>query len=164
MLSFKSAFSLSSFIFIKRLFSSSLFSAIKVASYAYLRLFLPAILTLAYNSSRPSFHVIYSAYKLNKQGDKIQPWCTPFPIWNQFVVLCLVLIVASWPAYRCLWRQERWSGIPINLRIFNFVVIHTVKGFSAVKKRSRFFFFLIPLLFLWSCECWQVDLWFLCLF
>ena len=28
---------------------------------------------------------MYSAYKLNKQGDNIQPWCT-FPIWNQSVV------------------------------------------------------------------------------
>ena len=25
---------------------------------------------------------MYSAYKLNKQGDNIQPWCTPFPIWS----------------------------------------------------------------------------------
>ena len=38
MLSFKSAFSLSSFTFIKRLFRSSLLSAIKVVSSAYLRL------------------------------------------------------------------------------------------------------------------------------
>ena len=46
MLSFKPAFSLSSFTFIKRLFSSSLLSAIKVVSSAYLRLliFLLAIL------------------------------------------------------------------------------------------------------------------------
>ena len=29
---------------------------------------------------------MYSAYKLNKQGDNIQPWCTPFPIWNQVKV------------------------------------------------------------------------------
>jgi len=29
---------------------------------------------------------MYSAYKLNKQGDNIQPWHTPFPIWNQSVV------------------------------------------------------------------------------
>ena len=36
--------------------------------------------------------------KLNKQGDNIQPWHTPFPIWNQSVFPCLVLIVASWPA------------------------------------------------------------------
>ena len=61
-------------------------------------------------------------------------WCTPFPIWNQFVVLCLVLIVASWPAYRFLRRQVRCSSIPISWRIFQFVVIHTVKGFGIVKK------------------------------
>ena len=39
-----------------------------------------------------------SAHKLNEQGDNIQPWRTPFSIWNQSVVLCPVLIVASWPA------------------------------------------------------------------
>ena len=42
--------------------------------------------------------------KLNKQGDNIQPWRTPFPIWNQSVVTCPVLTVASWPAYRFLKR------------------------------------------------------------
>ena len=60
----------------------------------------------------------YSANKLNKQGDNIQPWHTPFPIWNQSVS-CSVLTVASWPAYRFLWRQVRWSGIPISWRIFH---------------------------------------------
>ena len=75
MLSFKPTFSLSSFTFIKRLFSSSL-SAIRVVSSAYLRLliFLPAILILACASSSPAFCIIYSAYKLNKHGDNIQPW------------------------------------------------------------------------------------------
>ena len=62
--------------------------------------------------------MMYSAYKLNKQGDNIQPWCTPFPIWNQSVVPCPVQTVASWPAYRFLKRQVRWSGIPISFRIF----------------------------------------------
>ena len=32
---------------------------------------------------------------------------------------CPVLTVASWPAYRFLRRQVRWSGIPISLRIFH---------------------------------------------
>ena len=77
---------------------------------------------------------MYSAYKLNKQGDNIQPWCTPFPIWNQSIVPCPVLTVASWPAYRFLRKQVRWSGIPISLRIFHFVVMHTVKGFGVVNK------------------------------
>ena len=62
---------------------------------------------------------MYSAYKLNKQSDNIQPWCIPFPIWNQSVVPCPILTVASWPAYRFLKRQVRWSGTPISLRIFH---------------------------------------------
>ena len=61
------------------------------------------------------------------------PCHTPFPIWNQSVP-CLVLTVASWPAYRFLRRQVRWSGIPISLRIFQFVVIYKVKGFSIVSE------------------------------
>ena len=120
MLSFKPTFSLSSFTFLKRLFSSSSLSAIRVVSSAYLRLliFLPAILVPAYASSSPAFLMMYSANKLNKQGDNIQPWCTPFPIWNQSVVPCPVLTVASRPAHRFLKRQVRWSGIPISRRIY----------------------------------------------
>ena len=55
MLSFKPTFSFSSFTFIKRLFSSSLLSAIRVVSSAYLRLliFLAAILIPACASSSP---------------------------------------------------------------------------------------------------------------
>ena len=56
--------------------------------------------------------------QLNKQGDNIQPWRTPFPIWNQSVVPCPVLTIAFWPAYRFLRRQVRWPGIPISWRIF----------------------------------------------
>ena len=60
-----------------------------------LLIFLPAILIPAYASSSPAFHMMYSAYKLNKKGDNIQSWHTPFPIWNQSVVPCPVLTVAS---------------------------------------------------------------------
>ena len=72
MLSFKPGFSLSSFTFIKRLFSSSL-SAIRVVSSAYLRflIFLPAILIPAHAPSSPAFRTMYSTYKLKKQGDNI---------------------------------------------------------------------------------------------
>ena len=102
----------------------------------YLRLliFLLAILIPAYASSSLTLHMKYSAYTLNKQGDNIQPWPTPFPIWNQFVVPCPILTVASWPAYRFLRRQVRWSGIPFSFRILQFVVTHTVKGFGVVNK------------------------------
>ena len=61
---------------------------------------------------------MYSAYKLNKQGDNVQPWRTPFFVCKQSVVPCPVLTVTSWPAYRFLKRQVRWSGIPISFRIF----------------------------------------------
>ena len=65
MLSFKPAFSLSSFTYIKRLFSSFSLSANKVVSSAYLRLliFLLAIFIPAYESSSPAFHTMYSAYQ-----------------------------------------------------------------------------------------------------
>ena len=84
MLSFKPAFSLSSFILIKRLCSSFILSAIRMVSSAYPRLliFLLAILILACASSSPAFYMMYSAYKLNTQGDNIQPCYTPFPILN----------------------------------------------------------------------------------
>ena len=60
-LSFKPAFSLSSFTFIKRLFNSSSLSAIRVVASAYLRLliFLPAVLIPACASSRPVFNMNY---------------------------------------------------------------------------------------------------------
>ena len=48
-------------------------SAIKVISSAYLRflIFLLAILIPTCGPSGPAFHMMYSAYKLNKQGDNI---------------------------------------------------------------------------------------------
>ena len=69
----KPSFSLS-FTFIKRHFSSSLLSALRVVLSAYLRLliFLPTHLIPACASSSPVFHVMHSAYNLNKQGDNIQ--------------------------------------------------------------------------------------------
>ena len=109
MLSFKPTSSLSSFTFIKRLLSFSFLSAIRVVSSAYLKLliFLSAIWIPACASSNLAFHVMYSARKLNKQGDNIQPWRTPFPIWNQSVVPFLVLSVVFWPEYRFFRKQVR---------------------------------------------------------
>ena len=107
-----------------------------MVSSAYLRLliFLSAILILACASSSLAFLVMYSACKLNKQGDNIEPWRFPFPIWNQSIVWCPVLTVSSGLAYRFLRRQVRWSGIPVCLRIFQFVVIQTFKGFGVVNE------------------------------
>ena len=111
-------------------------------SSAYLRLllFLPAILIPACASSSPAFFMMYSAYKLNKHGDNIQPWRTPFPVWNQSVVPCPVLTVASWHAYRFLRRQVRWSGIPISFRISTVYCDPKVKGFGIVNKAEIYVF------------------------
>ena len=127
--------------------------------------------------------MMYSKYKLNKQGDNIQPWHIPFPIWKQSVVPCPVLTVASWLAYRFLKRQVRWFGIPISLRIFHSLLwIHTIKSFGVVSKAEvdvfmqlSYFFYdpkelaiwsLVSLLFLkpaWTSGssqfmyCWSLD-------
>ena len=82
MLSFKPAFSLFSFTFIKKFFSSSSLSAIRVVSSAYLRLliFLLAISFQLEPHPAPAFCMMYSAHKLNRQGENTQPWRIPFPV------------------------------------------------------------------------------------
>ena len=98
-----------------------------------------------------------SVYKLNKQGDNKQP-CTPFSILNQSVVLYKVLTVASWPAYRFLRRQVRWSDIPISKSFPQFVVIHRVKGFGIVNETEVDVFLEFPcfLLIQWMLAIWSL--------
>ena len=78
---------------------------------------------------------MYFAYKLNKQGDNIQPWCTPFPIWNHvqnssmsssncYFLTCTQI---SQKAGQVVWYSRLF-------RIFQFVVFHTIKGFGIVNK------------------------------
>ena len=90
-------FSLSYFRLIKRLLNSFSLSTFKMISSAYLRLliFPPAILSLAYNSTSPAFHMMCSVYKLNKKGDNKRPHHTPFSILNQSIVPYKDLTVAS---------------------------------------------------------------------
>ena len=166
MLSFKPTFSHSSFTYIRRLFSSSSLSAIRVVSSTYLRLFifLLAILIPVCASYSPAFLMMYSTYKLNKESDNMQPWQAPFPIWNQPVVPCPVLTVASWPAYRFLRRQVRWSGSPISFRIFHSLLWSTVKGFGIVNKAEVDVFLELSCFFDDPMDVWQFNLWFLCLF
>ena len=127
--------------FFTLLFYPSL-SVIRVVSSAYMRLLilLLAILIPVCDSSSLAFHM-YPTYKLSKQSDNIQSSRTPFPILNQSVVSCAVLTIGFWAAYRFIRRQGRWSGIPISLRIFQFVVIHTVKSFSVVNETKVDVFF-----------------------
>ena len=74
--------------------------------------------------------------KLNKQSDNIHPYCTPFPILNQYIVPCLVATTASSTTYRFLRRQLRWSGIRLLKNFTQVVVIHTVKSIDVVHKQK----------------------------
>src|SRR5574341_1168907 len=138
MLSFKQTFSLSSFTFIKRLFSSSSLSAIRVVSSAYLRLliFLLAILIPACASSSPAFLMMYSAYKLNKQGDNtaltysfsyLEPVCCSMSSSNCCFLICIQI---SQEADQVVWYSHLFQNCP------QFIVIHTVKGFGIIKKEE----------------------------
>ena len=132
-----------------------------MVSSAYLRLlvFLPAIMISACASFSLAFRMIYSAYKLNKQGDNIQPCLMPFPMLKQSVVPCKFLTVASRPTYRFLRRQVRWSG---NSHLFKnvpqFALIHTIKGFSVVSEAEVdvFWNFLAFSVLQWILPVWSL--------
>ena len=111
---FKPAFSLSSFIFINRLFSSSLLSAIKVVSSAYLRLLIFSQQSWFQPVIHPAQHFswcIYSAYKLKKQNDNIQCWHTPLPILNQSMVVSKVFwyshLFKKFPQFSCVQHKSQ---------------------------------------------------------
>src|SRR5574341_1452715 len=138
MLSFKPTFSFSSFTFIKRLFSFSSLSAISVVSSAYLRLliFLPAILIPACASSSLAFLMMYSAYKLNTQGDRqytalmysvsyLEPVCCSMSSSNCCFLTCIQI---SQEAGQVVWYFHLFQNFP------QFIVIHIVKGFGIVNK------------------------------
>ena len=150
-LSFKPTFSLSSFTLIKRLFSSSWLSAIRVVSSAYLRLliFFPAILILACNSSSPAFCMMYSVYKLNKQGDNKQPCHTFF--FNPEPVSCsiqgsnccfLTCIQISQEAGQVVWYSHLFKNFPQS------VVTHTKALMESMKQKLMFF---------WNCLAFSVT-------
>ena len=82
--SFKLALLLSSFILIKRLFSSYSLSAIREVSSIFLRLLMlfPPILIPACSSSSLAFLMMYSEHRLNKEDENRQPCRTPFSIPN----------------------------------------------------------------------------------
>ena len=78
---------------------------------------------------------------------------------EQSVVPRPVLTVASWPAYRFLGRQVRWSGIPISFKNFSLFVttnleqiwnleqIYTVKGFGTINKAEIDVFLVLSFFF-----------------
>ena len=80
------------------------------------------------NSFSRAFHMMCSAYRLNKQGDNRQSYHTSFSILNQAVPY-RVLTVASWLAHNFL--QLRQPGIPVSLRTFHSLLWPTQSKASA---------------------------------
>ena len=79
--------------------------------------------------------MMYSVYKLSKQGDNIDLCHPPFPILNQSVVPCLVLnccflthMQVSQRTGKVVWYSHLFKNFP------QFIVIHIVKGFSVVNE------------------------------
>ena len=76
--------------------------------------------------------MMLSAYKLNKQGDAIQSWCTPFPVLTSSLFhICsnccfLTCMQVSQQAGQVVWYSHLLKNFP------QLVVIHRVKGFSIV--------------------------------
>ena len=126
-LSFKPAFSLSSFTLIKWLFNSCSLCAIRVGIICISNVvdISPGNLDSNLCFIQPGILHDVLCIVVKQQGDNIQPCHTPFPILKQSVVPCKVLTVASWPTYKFLRRQVRWSGSPISLRIFHSLLCFT---------------------------------------
>ena len=125
-------------------FCCSLLSAIRVVSSVCLRLliFLPAILIPACASSSWAFLMMYSAYKLNKQGDNIvlmcsfsylEPVCCSMSSSNCCFLTC---IQVSQEAVQVVWYSHLFQNFP------QFIVMHSVKGFIGIVNKAEIDVFL----------------------
>ena len=92
--------------------------------------------------------MMYSACKLNKQGDSIQPWHIPFQFWTSpmfhvSVSDCcfLTCIQVSQEAGKVVWYSHVFKNLP------QFVVIHTVEGFRIVNEAEVDVFLKFPYFF-----------------
>ena len=121
-----------------------------------LLMLLPAIFIPACDSLSLAFHTMYSAYKLNKQSDNIVLTYS-FP--NFEPVHCSMsrsnccffsCIQVSQVTGKVVWYSYLCNNFP------QFVVIHTVKGFSIVSEVEVDFFF-NPLAF--SVIQWVLAIW-----
>ena len=103
--SFKPGFSLSFFTLIKRPFSSSSVYCHK-GGIIYLSQVIdisPGNLDSSLCFIQPAFHMMYSAYKLNKQGDNLQPWHTLSQSGNSIRLYVFGL------QNHCRWWLQPWN-------------------------------------------------------
>ena len=120
MSSFKSAFSLPSLTFIKRLLSSSSLSAIRVVPSAYLRSLAFLLVILIPPVLHPAQHFAWCTLH-RSQISRVTTQSPEVLLPDSEAVYCSMSVrtVASWPTYRFCQRRVRWSGIPISLKTFH---------------------------------------------
>ena len=144
MLSLKPAFSHSSFTFIRGSLVAFCFLPLG-RCYMHIWgywLYLLAILILACTSSSPAFHMMYSACKLNEQGDNIQPsfafnylliysMISPLICWlfksmlfnfHTFVISFFVFFLSLISSLIPLWPEKILCTISIFQNILRFVL------------------------------------------
>ena len=93
---------------------------VRVVLSAYLRLliFLLAVLIPACDSSSLAVHMMYSEYKLNKQGDNIQSCCTLSHFWTVSCYMCgssccfLTRIQVSQEIGKVIWYSYLFKSFP----------------------------------------------------
>ena len=160
MLSFRQALSVSSFTIVKSLFISSSLSSIKVVSCAYLKLliFPVAILILACHSPSLAFSMMYSAYKLYKQHDSLYYLVLFSHFWTSLMFpssshCCwLIHIQVSLEIGKAIQYSDILKNFP------QFVVIHTVKGFTIVNESGKKIFFFLEFPY-FSMIHWMLTIW-----
>ena len=184
--SFKLTFSLS-FTLIKRLFSSSLLSVIRVVSFAYLRLLmlLSPILIPAYNSSSPAFLMMCLAYRSNRvTADSLvvllsQSFLLLFLIF--FFILFFNFTILYWfchisttsssiqrsiccflthiQVFQETGRMAWYSRPILKVSLWEVSTLYyNPHGQRHNQWNIGRCFFGIPYLSLWSSECWEFDL------
>ena len=114
------------------------FLPLRVVSSACLKLiFLSVTLISPCDSLSPAFHM-YSAYKLNKQGNNMYINAFPSQVWTRPILTVPCLTVHCWPAYmflragKVVWYSHLLNNFP------QLVVIHTKALASSVREKYTF--------------------------
>ena len=148
----------SSFIFIKRLFSSSLLTVIKVVSSAYLRLLILLQAVLIPACEHPAWHFTWcTLYRSLISRVTINRLTYPFASLetvhcSMFSTNCCFLscIQISQEVGKMIWYSHLFKNFPL------FIVMHTDEGFSIVSE-AEVYSFLNPLSF--SMVQWTLAIW-----
>ena len=94
-------------------------------------------------------------YSLMYPFRSLEPVCCSMSSSNCCFWTCIQI---SQEAGKVVWYSHLLKNFP------QFIVIHTIKGFSVVNKAEIDVFSATLFLFPLSSRCWQFDFWFLCLF